>query len=428
MHQLLVRHLSDKGAARFAVVRGSDQRSASAVTLIAPSEFAVEGNPGEHLAGGLRWYLEEFLDYPFPPRTERAERIRLALGAWGRQAFRALFGRGRAHAIYEEATSLGVTNLSLDIESEDPRILAWPWEALEDDTGACLGLAGQMTRRLQSRTETAPVSGDLPRDRINVLLVVARPFEPEMPNRSSSRLLVDLALEQELPVHIEVLRPPTFARLKRVLAERRGQFHALHFDGHAGHGAPISAPNGAGSTRPKPMPGQLVFEAEDGDPDPVHAAELSALLLEHGVPLVVLHACQAGTVRRPDEAFAAAAAALALGGVLNVVASGYSLYVSGARPFLPAFYRELFATGNVRRAARAGRQKMFEEPGRVCAVGTYQLADWLVPVAYQQAQGEDRPDFRFAQAAGAAAEDSVPLPDEAEDADNPYGLIGRDAA
>jgi hypothetical protein len=40
-----------------------------------------------------RWsYLEGFVDYPYPPETDHAERLRDALKAWGEQAFRALFG------------------------------------------------------------------------------------------------------------------------------------------------------------------------------------------------------------------------------------------------------------------------------------------------------------------------------------------------
>jgi hypothetical protein len=43
----------------------------------------------------LSWYLEEFLDYHFAPRTERAERIERALRRWGREAFHALFENER---------------------------------------------------------------------------------------------------------------------------------------------------------------------------------------------------------------------------------------------------------------------------------------------------------------------------------------------
>ena len=53
----------------------------------------MEGRPNSDLMRELRWYLEEFLDYPFPPETDRAERVLDALRRWGEQAFDALFGK-----------------------------------------------------------------------------------------------------------------------------------------------------------------------------------------------------------------------------------------------------------------------------------------------------------------------------------------------
>ena len=35
----------------------------------------------------LRWYLEQFLDYPFRPETDHAGHVLDALRAWGTQAF-----------------------------------------------------------------------------------------------------------------------------------------------------------------------------------------------------------------------------------------------------------------------------------------------------------------------------------------------------
>ena len=40
----------------------------------------------------MQWYLEKFLDYPFPPETDHAERVQKALRDWGEQAFQRLFG------------------------------------------------------------------------------------------------------------------------------------------------------------------------------------------------------------------------------------------------------------------------------------------------------------------------------------------------
>jgi len=125
------------------------------------------------------------------------------------------------------------------------------------------------------------------------------------------------------------------------------------------------------------------------------------------------------------DPFASVAAALLKSGIRSVVAMAYSLYVSGAQEFLPAFYRDLFRTGDVAEAARAGRQRMFQQKDRVCARGRYPLDDWLVPVVYQQ----EPFDFSFAAKAKKAKADGGPeLPGEARDTENPYGFIGRDGA
>src|SRR5262249_9245991 len=125
------------------------------------------------------------------------------------------------------------------------------------------------------------------------------------------------------------------------------------------------------------------------------------------------------------DPFASVAAALVKSGIRSVVAMAYSLYVSGAQEFLPAFYGELFRTGDQAQATRAGRQRMYQQRERVCARGRYPLDDWLVPVVYQQ----EPFDFSFAaKAKKRKTEGAAALPAEAGDAENPYGFIGRDGA
>jgi tetratricopeptide (TPR) repeat protein len=126
-----------------------------------------------------------------------------------------------------------------------------------------------------------------------------------------------------------------------------------------------------------------------------------------------------------EDAFASVATALLRAGVRSVVAMGYSLYVEGARQFLPAFYQELFRTGNVSQAVRSGRQAMFKQPERV----GLPLQDWLVPVLYQQ----DALDLKFAtnkQAQFRTLPKVISIPPEAcvEAIHAPHGVIGRDSA
>ncbi len=115
--------------------------------------------------------------------------------------------------MFDAATSQGYKKLHLQIISEDPRVLSWPWEALRDPEANYLSHACQIERRLDKVRDPRPLSLDLPDDCINILLVTARPFKNDVQYRSISRLLVELIEERDLPARVHVLRPPTFDNL-----------------------------------------------------------------------------------------------------------------------------------------------------------------------------------------------------------------------
>ena len=96
---LIVRHLPDSEPAAFQLTRLSDNKTTQPVELPSPFGFPVEGRPDSDLMRELRWYLEDFLDYPFPPETDHAERVQQALRGWGKEAFESLLGgRARGYA------------------------------------------------------------------------------------------------------------------------------------------------------------------------------------------------------------------------------------------------------------------------------------------------------------------------------------------
>ena len=421
MHMLIIRHLCSKEGQHTCQAQRPDGRVGDEAVIQAPDAMAVEGRPNSNLSLDLRWYLEQFLDYPFSPHTEVAERIQAALNEWGQQAFTALFDRGRGRDMYRDALRDGLDNLTLKIASDDPYVLAWPWEALQDpQISGALAQHARIERQLSGQHDPVDLP-ELPRDGINILLVTARPYDHDVGYRTLSRPLLDLIRQEQLPARVQVLRPPTFAQLREHLRQRPQHYHIVHFDGHGGYG-PNRAANGY---QLQGFQGRLIFETADGAADPIEAATLSALLREHRIPMMVLNACQSAMIdATAQDAFASVAAALLQAGVRSVVAMSYALYVSAARVFLPDFYRRLFAQGNMTEAVRAGRQAMLLQPGRICYRGEFPLEDWLVPVVYQQ----DPPDLPFATAAAPETEDRIVLPPEAEQGDHPYGFIGRDSA
>jgi tetratricopeptide (TPR) repeat protein len=421
---LVIRHIPESAPASFQLVRPSDAKTTEPASAPSPHGFPVEGRPNSDLMQELQWYLETFLDYPFPPETDRADRVLKALKDWGEKTFLALFGDRSAGRMFEAATADDYSGLHLQISSDDARVLAWPWEALRDPEAGVLAHTCQIERRLNKVHDPQPLPPSLPDDQVNILLVVARPYgDRDVGFRSIARPMVELIEKEKLPAHVELLRPPTFDRLREHLRQRPGFYHIVHFDGHGAY--TTEAPGTGGYTFQGPE-GKLVFETEEGKPDPITAEKLSALLKEHAVPGVVLNACQSAMVDGDtDDPFSSVAAALLRSGMRSVVAMAYSLYVSGAQQFLPAFYRRLFEEGNMAGAVRAGRQQMFRQDKRVCVRGKFPLQDWLLPVLYQQ----DPLSFSFA---AEARRNFVPepskLPEELQREKNPYGFVGRDSA
>jgi tetratricopeptide (TPR) repeat protein len=422
-NKLSVHHQCLHGEDLFQVIRG-DGKHAEPVRVGPPSDFPVEGQADSRLMAELRWYLERFLDYPFPPETVRAERTQDALRAWGSQAFKSLFATREALRLYDSAVASGHEHLQLTISADDPAVLAWPWEALYDPQVGYLAHTSRIERRLNRVYDPIPLSDRLPRNCVNILLVIARPMDQDIRFRSIARPLVDLIETERLPARVHVLRPPTLDHLLAHLNERKLYYHVLHFDGHGAYGN--SEVDNSDRTRYLGPQGWLLFEDQEGQAHPVSAAQLGDLLREYAIPTVVLNACQSAMIdKRADDAFASVAAGLVRSGVRSVVAMAYSVYVSAAQEFLPAFYRGLFKSGDPAEAVREGRRQLRAQPKRVCARGRFPLNDWLVPVLYQQ----DPLDFGFVSASqDRQTGEAGGLPEEARDVNNPYGFIGRDDA
>ena len=148
---LLIRHIPDSG---FQVVRLRDGKTTEPAAVVSPVGFPVEGRPDSDLMRELQWYLETFLEYPFPPETDHAERVRDALRRWGEQAFEALFDSRGAGRMFDAATSDAYARLHLQVSSDDPRVLSWPWEALYDPEVGHLAHTCQIERTAEHRSAT----------------------------------------------------------------------------------------------------------------------------------------------------------------------------------------------------------------------------------------------------------------------------------
>ena len=225
---LVINHVENSAPPSFTVARLQDGKSAGPFAVKSPYDFPVEGQPNSNLMLQLGWYLEHYLDYPHHPETGHADRVLDALKAWGTQSFNALFD-------FRDAADWLKKAAVLQVRSNDPRILSWPWEALCDPRSSYVALQRRV-ERCMDEIDDPPELGTLPEDRVNILLVVARPYENDVAYRSLARPMVELIASQGLPAHVDVLRPPTFKHLREQLRAKPGYYHVLHFDGHGGYG------------------------------------------------------------------------------------------------------------------------------------------------------------------------------------------------
>ena len=419
--ELQICHVGDQnGAPLFSVVRSGDLKRTAPVSLPSPVSFPVGDGAERGLLPRLRWYLEGYLQAPFGAYRQSAQAVAETLQAWGGAVFDRLFV-GQAQNWYQTARGQSFRDFRIKITSDSPEIMAWPWEALYSREDGYLALRFPVERQLSTALgDPPPLPESLPQDALRILYVIPRPDGTgNVGYRTLAKSLVGCIEEENLPVTVDVLRPPTFDRLRQVLGERPGYYHIVHFDGHGSYGD--SAP-GAGCYAA--AEGRLAFEDEKGRLEAIETTRLAQLLAQCRIPCMVLNACQSGMMDgQARDPFACVAAGLLRAGVYSVVAMGYSLYVSAAKEFVPAFYRKLFEKGSISEAVRAGREEMYRQPQRSCVTGKLPLQDWVVPVLYRQMPESDA-RFPSLQPDCQGKEGGPALPQEADLGD--YGFIGRD--
>jgi len=395
-------------------------QSGDETRLTPPDQFPVEGY-SESLSDGLRWYMEEFLKLPTGAFRGHAQAILNSLQAWGKECFSKLFDNGgKAQRWYNDARQ-GDLQFKIVSHSDVPTILAWPWEALEDRLNGPLALQYHMDRQLNNIDTAAPRTPKTEKQ-MNILYIISRPDgEEDVEFRTLVRPIIDCAKRHNYAVHIDLLRPPTFNQLRKVLEEKKGFYHIVHFDGHGGYGEQEQAASAGGV---------LVFEKEGNAKesfDIVGADQLGVLLRRSNIPVVTLNACRSAMLdAQAKDAYVTVAASLIKAGVRSVVAMSYNLWVKGAEAFVSAFYEKLFAEGNIAEAMRAGREEMYHSKERDSFTGRVEFQDWIVPVLYQNIAANERVLPRIAAMQEESVAEMPPLPLEAE-LDH-FGFIGRDRA
>lgn len=350
----------------------------------------------------IRWYLEDYLQYPLDPAPKIAARIEGQMAEIGRGLFKNIFHYSDDTQKLWFAVCDKLCETRVTILTEVQEATAIPWELMRDPTTdtplALRARAFVRASRQAAQTPRLPVAESGP---IRILLVICRPGgRDDVPFRSvASRLIrgIDEAARQAF--QLDVLRPPTFEALAEKLSDAKEAgkpYHVVHFDGH---GSYLKEKGSEGKTINR---GYIYFERYSRllgiDAEKRNGVELGKLLVENQVSLLVLNACQSAYVEAPEKpqeikdqegefnpvrAFGSFAQEVISEGVAGVVAMRYNVYVVTASQFIANLYSALANGQTLGQAVSLGRRQLAAQPLREIAYDRQPLQDWCVPVIYE---------------------------------------------
>jgi tetratricopeptide (TPR) repeat protein len=294
------------------------------------AEAVFTAPPDNQDGARVRWYMEDYAEFPSDPAPAIAQEAEAQLAQQGTDLFRRVFSSADAVEIWGRARDR-LREVRVEVDADPGEGPGLAWELLRDpSTDAAVALGADTFVRTHLRAAAHP---DLPEpagDRLRVLLVIARPGGREdVPFRSVASRLIRGGAEQMEGLDLDVLRPATFARLSDVLraAKDAGRpYHVVHFDGHGtwldladlgfepdavgtggagGGGVELSQLRYGASVVGRVRPGQhgyLLFEDPDTEKNQqlVGGPTLGQLLNETRVPVLVLNACRSAYSEAAD--------------------------------------------------------------------------------------------------------------------------------
>jgi tetratricopeptide (TPR) repeat protein len=364
-------------------------------TAVSQFPFAVSEQDRED----LRWYLEDYLQYPLDPAPKIAARIEARIAEIGCDLFSRIFQSNDDARDLWATAGPKLADARVEIATRVREATAIPWELIRDPkTDTPLALRAQAFVRASSQAALPPYLPKKVSGPIRILLVICRPRRgDDVPFRSvASRLLKGLSGADPEAVRLELLRPPTFEQLNRKLRDAKDRdepYHVVHFDGHGGYGESDQRPG---------EHGYLIFENPEleGNLEPVGGTALGGLLAEAKVPVLVLNACRSAHADPPAapvqvasapnphaeaRAFGSLAQEIMDAGAAGVVAMRYNVFVETAANLIADVYSGLVRGLALGEAVTFGRKQLVAQPLRSIAFDPVRLEDWPVPVAFEAA-------------------------------------------
>lgn len=407
----------------------------------------------------IRWYLEDYLQYPMDPAPEIAARVEARIRELGVDLFRKVFQSN------DETRDLWATlrerldDTRVEVVTDVKGATALPWELLCDPkTDAHLALrTSAFVRAYPKAVQKAQKLGTA--EKVRILLVMCRPGgSDDVPFRSvAGKLIKGLSDEVRETFELDVLRPPTFEQLSKTLHEAKSQgrpYHIIHFDGHGGYVdlAKVKGPELLRGLMPTILGGlprsgphgYLLFEnpREEDNIEWVDGPSLGKLMVDTDAPVLVLNACRSAHAAPLDEpdvaqevddphsqvrAFGSLAQEVMDAGVAGVVAMRYNVYVVTAAQFVADLYAALASGQTLGEAVSLGRKQLAAQPLREIAFEARPLQDWSVPLVYEAAPIQLFPKSSGMGTVPAPKIDITQTAKPADDLPRPdVGFFGRD--
>lgn len=421
------------------IEHGDGASGASALRLLLSSARRIEAQCESTLnfelsaadAEELRWYWEDYLDYPAGAAVATAAKCRRELVRIGESLFRQTFGSSSARGLWKQ---ISPTLEDLRIEISMPSIddcSEIPWELLrEPESGRWLATECRNFVRRSMYAPREPLFKPDKAGKLRVLAVICRPTKlGDIAFRPAFRQLVQRFPDQLIEWH--VLRPPTFGKLTSTLLEAESfgtPYHVLHFEGVAMAADLSERKDGASVAQAKRYtheeikPGVRGYLALDHAQDSsrlrlVDATSLAEAMGEARTPVAVFSNCcellegevgRASAKKRAEilDGFHRLNQELGAYGIAASVESPYCLDPASSANWFEAFYRGLAAGRTVGDAARSARRKASSDDLRSIAFEPVPRPDWSEPVVYETSAFAP---FDPQPAASSRDEDAVPV-------------------
>ena len=397
---------------RYAVeVELSDLPGIGRITFSREIAFSLSAADRER----IRWYLEDYLEFDHDPAPAIASGVEARMERIGADLFAQVFDSSDDGRRCWTLASMALPQTRIEIVTDVKTATDIPWELMRDAAaGTTLALSAREFVRGARGAPPRFVAEEAP-GQVRILLVVARPRGGrDVPFRSvASRLVRRLGDAAGKGWRLDVLRPPTFRQLAKVLrtAADAGQpYHVVHFDGHGGYGVPDAPSDGMGrhtanayDAAAGAQQGFLVFEDDEREDrsDCVGGDRLGPLLRDAGVQALILNACRSAFAESPEKpapdteeartaledaaAYGSLAQQVMQAGLGGVVAMRYSVWVVTAADFVERLYERLSAGDTLGQAVAAARKALADQPMRQIAATPRPLSDWHVPLVWERA-------------------------------------------